>query len=173
MNRYNKNILLSEDHHLSQQNIERINSVSDYLYKLVEHENAGLLEHELFFTVNDKVRGTTSQCYSTHQRCCEWNGILYAFEDPETIQHCMQQMIDQFNYKFWTLKHCKHYIHDITRLLSQLTIDFLHIHPFGDGNGRTIKCMINYILHSLHYPSIDFSNISYTDWCKIIVHQFN
>jgi len=171
----NKNILLSEDHELTPSNVKCINQATTYLQTLVNDENAGLLAHELFFTVNGKVRGKSCHDYSTYKRCCEWNGIVHEFEDPKTIEHTMQLMMDDFNNKFWKYKQQKRFNQSyIALLLSKLSIDYLRIHPFGDGNGRTIKCILNYILLSLHFQTMDFSNIPYMEWCKIIYeHNYN
>lgn len=142
--RINRNILLSEDHEPTPLKMKRINQASDYLQELLQHENAGVVTHEIFYAVNDKVRVTSNHSYSTHKRCCEWNGILQEFEDPCTIEQCMQNLIDQFNSIVWNHKQQNNRsTPDIARLLSRFTIDFLHIHPLGNGNGRTIKCIVN------------------------------
>jgi len=171
----NNKILISEEHKITPTNVQCINDASTYLQKLLEDENAGLLAHELFFTVNGKLRGKMYCHYSLNKRCCEWNGLVHNFEDPKTTEHSMQPLMDDFNDKFWKHKqHQKQLINQssIALLLSNFTIDFLRIHPFTDANGRTIKCMLNYILLSLHCQPMDFSTISYIEWCNII-HQQN
>jgi len=158
-----KNILLSEDHELNPINIQRINEALCYLQKLEGDENAGLLAHEFSYTVNDKIRGTSNHKYSTQKRLCEWQGNLQEFEEPELVEQRMQHLMDKLNIIVWNLKQLQSDLctYDIAHLLSIFTIDYLHIHPFGDGIG----------LHSLHYHPIDLLNINYIEWYNMMSYN--
>ena len=35
---------------------------------------------------------------------------------------------------------------DITKLAADIYYNFVNIHPFGDGNGRTARLLMNYVL---------------------------
>lgn len=42
----------------------------------------------------------------------------------------------------------------VVELIAKLHHDFVLIHPFGDGNGRTARLLVNYILMRAGYPSL-------------------
>jgi Fic family protein len=45
-------------------------------------------------------------------------------------------------------------------LAALVHLKFVTIHPFGDGNGRTTRLMMNYVLNAFDYPLMD---IDYAD----------
>ena len=40
-------------------------------------------------------------------------------------------------------------------LAALVHLKFVSIHPFGDGNGRISRLMMNFVLHKHNYPMLD------------------
>ena len=51
----------------------------------------------------------------------------------------------------------KNFKHPI-ELASKFHIDFVNIHPFSDGNGRSARLLMNFILHRKGFPMINIIN---------------
>ena len=75
----------------------------------------------------------------------------------------MQTAIDRFNEKAF-------YKHLVCESLAEFVFDFLEIHPFSDGNGRTVKFLIFYVLKGFQRIN-SFYCLEYPKWCEIIHHK--
>lgn len=71
----------------------------------------------------------------------------YPISDPDDIQKDMEKLLDNY-YNKWS--HI-----DIFEREALFNIEFLRIHPFEDGNGRTSRLILNYnMLRHGHAPII-------------------
>ncbi len=62
------------------------------------------------------------------------------FSDFKKVPNLLDQLCKSVNYKIDTVKDA-----EILKLAADLHYNFVNIHPFGDGNGRTARLLMNYI----------------------------
>lgn len=71
------------------------------------------------------------------------------FPDFSKIEKLLHNLIDNVNQRIDKVSG-----HDILKLSADLHYNLVNIHPFGDGNGRTSRLMMNYILMYHQEPLI-------------------
>jgi fido (protein-threonine AMPylation protein) len=135
-----------------------------YLNELLKYPDRGLLEHEIIITVNYKLLQKQKGGYCENQRMASYNKHEIWYCDPKDIYSEMQLIIDRFNQK------CTYRKQFFREALAEFVISFLGIHPFANGNGRTIKFLIWYVLKSFRKIK-SFHLLDYNTWCKIIYHK--
>lgn len=68
------------------------------------------------------------------------SGEIFRFADPVDVADRMNRLV------IWLREQLeKNELHPI-EIASKLHHDFVRIHPFGDGNGRTARILVNYVL---------------------------
>lgn len=154
-----KEVTESEEHN-DEVSLRGAKLAKHYLQDLLKSPNRGLLEHEIIIAVNNKVLNINKRDYSQNQRMTTFKGREKMYCKPEDINVKMQIIIDRFN------EQCA-YRNAIHKALAEFVFDFLDIHPFSDGNGRTIKCIIWYVLKSFQKLN-HFHCLKYPSWCDII-----
>lgn len=145
----------------------------NYIDSLIQDQNGGLLEHEILCEVASCVLNSRVG-YSENDRVTEFQGSLKSYCAPDKIYHYIQLLIDEFNKGYWKLKDSKTSSNEVLKtLIVKLVITFLQIHPFRDGNGRTIRLIVYYILKSYDNTivSYSFNMQSYHDWCKCVYNE--
>ena len=71
----------------------------------------------------------------------------FPISDPEDIEKDMEKLLENYYGKWSSL--------DIFEREALFNIEFLRIHPFEDGNGRTSRLILNFnMLRQLHAPII-------------------
>ncbi len=78
----------------------------------------------------------------------EIEGAKFKTTDSSRVKREMNDLIDEFN-------HSK--LHPILKALI-FKVKFVKIHPFYDGNGRTSRILLNYMLVREGYPTITIKN---------------
>jgi len=76
------------------------------------------------------------------------SGEIFRFASPEETPALMMDLIAWYKKK----KNQKDY--DVVALATEFHYKFIRIHPFDDGNGRTARIMMNFILMSAGYPPV-------------------
>jgi len=76
------------------------------------------------------------------------DGGIFKFAAPEEVPTRIAKMIEVFRQALE-----KGTTHPV-EIASMLHHEFVLIHPFGDGNGRTARLLVNYILMRAGYPPI-------------------
>jgi Fic family protein len=82
-----------------------------------------------------------------------YKGEKIAFTSPADVAEEVHRIINAVNAeldKFYSDKKSKHPI----EIAAQFHIDFVSVHPFYDGNGRTTRILTNIILMACDYPAI-------------------
>ena len=62
------------------------------------------------------------------------------FPDFSKVENLLNQLIENINSRLDTVSG-----NEILKLAADLHYNFINIHPFGDGNGRTSRLIMNYI----------------------------
>lgn len=77
-------------------------------------------------------------------------GVIFDPTPPYLVQKEMHELIDWYGWAIET--HCKHPL----ILIANFIFEYLAIHPFQDGNGRTSRLLTNALLlqHGYHFTSI-------------------
>lgn len=109
--------------------IDFINMLHFYVYKDVEDYANGIFAGEF-------------RMYPSFTKRSDTGEIKY-YEDHKNIYRKMEDLVFQYNNSNKSL-------YDI----ALLKLDFIHIHPYGDGNGRTSRLLLNWALLSSGYPPI-------------------
>lgn len=152
--------ILRSEEHFTKESLEGGKRAKQYLDELLTLPNVSLLEHEIIINVNKKLLSSSKGRYSQHQRISSYKGHFKVYCEPEDIYIRMQTAIDRFNEKAF-------YRHLVFESLAEFVFDFLEIHPFSDGNGRTIKFLIFYVLKGFQRLK-SFYCLEYSKWCEII-----
>ena len=79
-------------------------------------------------------------------------GEIFKFAIPEEVPAKMQELVE------WFKENMESPPASIAPFLAQLHHRFILIHPFGDGNGRIARLLLNYVLIRLGYPPFVIKN---------------
>jgi Fic family protein len=82
-----------------------------------------------------------------------YKGEKISFTQPSEVAEELHKLIDRANAeldKFYAGKKSKHPV----EIAAQFHIDFVSVHPFYDGNGRTTRVLTNILLMACGYPTI-------------------
>ena len=91
-------------------------------------------EHSMYISNNYRILGNN----------VKFEG-KYPIEKPQNIQRKMQELLSKY-YGEWSKL-------DIFEREAKFNIEFLRIHPFEDGNGRTSRLILNYnMIREGHAP---------------------
>ncbi|TDG37901.1 Fic family protein [Pedobacter changchengzhani] len=74
------------------------------------------------------------------------NGEIFSYSAPENVSNEIEELVKWFNEKNGT--------EDPVLLAAILHYRFVRIHPFDDGNGRTARLLMNYVLAKNNLPLI-------------------
>lgn len=144
-------------------------NAAGYLYDLRKNPtttvDAELMSMDLMRKVNSLVRGFVEPSQFRKHACCNLKGntITAAFIDAADIYPELEKCINRFNFSFT-------FAHDISQPLAEFMLTFLAIHPFPDGNGRTIKLLVCHIIESV-YPGLYMSFPTSLEWAKLLCHK--
>ena len=152
--------ILKSEEHFSEASLKGAKEAKVYLEELLSYPDSGLLEHEIIITVNKNLLRNNKGGYSPYQRLSTYKGLQKLYCNPQDIYNRMQIIIDHFNEKCY-------YHNSILESLTEFIFDFLEIHPFSDGNGRTIKFLVWYVLKAFNRLN-SFHCLDYHIWCEII-----
>lgn len=76
------------------------------------------------------------------------SGKIFRFATPEETPALMKELIDWYRQEINKTK-----INPIL-IASEFHYKYIRIHPFDDGNGRTARIIMNFILMQFHYPPV-------------------
>lgn len=145
-----------------------------YIQSLLKDKDAGLLEHEIICAIASAVLNEEVG-YSENRRYTVYNNEYKEYELSHRIYPSMQALIDRTNNLSWTIKHGKNDAASIKSLLAHFTMDFMSIHPFKDGNGRTLRLILLYLINSFNGCGVTkqgliinsfYFKINYSKWCN-------
>jgi Fic family protein len=129
--------IIKENQPITQNLIRNLNQsllVSDY-YRPSITPNGGTIQ-----------RLIQAGVYKTHPNHVQTvTGEIYKFAEPFEVPSRIDDLLN------W-LENSKNL--NIIELIAKFHHEFIIIHPFDDGNGRTCRLLINLILQTLRYPPI-------------------
>jgi Fic family protein len=82
-----------------------------------------------------------------------YKGEKFYFSEPSDVPHAIHQLIDKTNAELEKLFSKKNSRHPI-EIASEFHLEYVRIHPFYDGNGRTARILTNVILIACGLPPI-------------------
>jgi cell filamentation protein len=129
-----------------------------------EHEVKGIAKAELFvFALDTEVEFSTTLILNIHKIAFEelyhwagqWRDVNVTVgqltpPEPAQIIHLMYQFIDNLNYKIAVSKT----IDEIVETLIYAHYEFVKIHPFNNGNGRTGRMLMNLVTMKFGFKPI-------------------
>lgn len=84
------------------------------------------------------------------------NGEIFEYSAPQDVQNEIAELVAWFNEKRET--------EDPVLLASLLHYRFVRIHPFDDGNGRTARLLMNYVLVKNNLPLVVIKSAEKKDY---------
>ena len=184
------NQMVDEDETIEFKDTIKFIEAYKYLHKLSKDENGGLLENNILYDVhkllmNHHKSWCTVGKYSIQQRIVEFQGQLHYYVESHFIDSQMQMLIDEYNRR-WTIikyeirrKDSTKALSDLMQLSAWFVNTFLQIHPFSDGNGRSVQLLYTYILEAYGFPfpiplfwtsdhELEDREKAYTNWCQLL-----
>lgn len=118
----------------------------DYLYDLVDHEKKITFSEHLIKNLHQLVTQNIEKEWAGRYRNAPVRITGTPHQPPDALQvpHLMNDVIR------W-VSHEQNKMH-VVELAAILQHQFVHIHPFFDGNGRTARLIMNVLLLQKGYP---------------------
>jgi fido (protein-threonine AMPylation protein) len=117
--------------------------------------------HKLLFASMTKTQNNHLKIipgkYSTGFRTTTFRGVPYEYAMPYNIEREMKFLFHD-TYLKWDEIHEQRRHYPQTALLAHMDlmawfiIHFLEIHPFGDGNGRTVRLLYSFMMECYGFP---------------------
>jgi len=102
--------------------------------------------------VNGKKQ-TTKSSKKTNNEIINYKGEKIVFTEPSEVPEQVHKLLDRTNVELEHYRNGKSKLHPV-EIAAQFHIDFISIHPFYDGNGRTTRILTNILLIACGYPVI-------------------
>lgn len=87
----------------------------------------------------------TDKCGHLRKECVFISGCMFTPPEPNKVEELLKKSINKFNNSKRTL-----------RDIFIFKLEFVSIHPFVDGNGRTSRLILNAMLENVGYPRVIF-----------------
>lgn len=88
------------------------------------------------------------------------NGKIFRYAEPHEVPLKMQTLVDWYNTETVEL-------HPLL-VAAKFHHDFVLIHPFGDGNGRVARLIMNYHLLKNNYPPVVIKSVDKTNYLNAL-----
>lgn len=134
----------------SKYSIEEVLEVSDlknavdFMYSHINEREVSeefISELHAFTTFSDDT--VDSGEYKTFDNYTKHKGSVKIYLPADKVYDAMYRMVEEYNYSNKTIED-----------IAKLKLEFTHIHPFSDGNGRMGRLLLNWALLSNDYPPI-------------------
>lgn len=129
--------------------VEKVCNAVDYVEDLLKNTDRGYLQLNIVEDISRLVLGTKTNTFSEKERMISYKGLQKKCPPPVNLEKKLDELIVQFN-----LSRHKNDTDKMLVAVIKFFIDFLSLHPFKDGNGRTARVIFSYIykcLYGIHF----------------------
>ena len=96
-----------------------------------------------------------------------YKGEKYSFSPPDEVAEYLHSALNNLNSDLDAFFNSKKHLHPLYYIVD-FHLNYLNIHPFYDGNGRTARILTNLILISCGYPAIIIKDEHKTAYYNIL-----
>ena len=125
--------------------VEDLASAFEFMYSNID---SSTLDEDFILTLHEEVCNSAQDQdpgrYKEFNNYTVHRGMQKFFTPASDVEEAMENLIDNYN----SIR--RRTIDDI----AELTLEFIHIHPFADGNGRVSRILLNWALITNGYPPI-------------------
>jgi len=101
----------------------------------------------------EERRNLIGEWKKTNNEIINYKGEKIVFTEPSEVPEQVHKLLDRTNVELEHYRNGKSKLHPV-EIAAQFHIDFISIHPFYDGNGRTTRILTNILLIACGYPVI-------------------
>jgi Fic family protein len=108
----------------------------------------------IIFENRDEFVNQVGEWKSSNNHLINYRGEKFDFTDYSDVKDEMHQLLDWLNAELDKLYNNKMDAKHPVLIAAEFHIKFIGIHPFYDGNGRTVRILSNLILVACGYPPV-------------------
>jgi Fic family protein len=111
------------------------------------------IHSSIMFEERDDLKSQIGQWKKANNEIINYKNEKYYFTDWTDVPDKVHRLLDNTNAeleRYYKGKSDKHAL----EIVAQFHVDFISIHPFYDGNGRTTRILSNIVLLACGYPAI-------------------
>lgn len=147
---------------------EQINHRDAFSYSVRELKKGKPLSEDIVKNIHKMLMNNIIDESGVYRRCpITVGGSNYEFPYPEKLPHLLSSFFEELALKESVCGMPESNVSAFS-LACWTHAEFVGIHPFRDGNGRTSRLMMNYILLENDYVPISIPVESKTDYCNAL-----
>ncbi|CAH1777970.1 unnamed protein product [Owenia fusiformis] len=122
-----------------------------------EMKKTGLIDEQYVLDGHKKLMANTMKIggkFSENPRETEYKGEVHEYPKSDVIPKCHQAIVDNSNQMMEYIRcafdnNTEEKILYTVKLAAWLLYNYVSLHPFGDGNGRTCRLLCSYIISTI------------------------
>ncbi|KAK3755403.1 hypothetical protein QZH41_008054 [Actinostola sp. cb2023] len=113
----------------------------------------GLLSSAMIVEVNRLVTGHPKGKLSTSSRVTMFDGKIHEYP-TRNLEFVLNRLVDRVNECVVNHRKLRRPLDYLVHLVARFVYGFLELHPFSDGNGRTVRLLYAYLMESGGVPFV-------------------